>query len=738
MVKTSAPNTNRIMLPAPKSGTQSSSPQAIHKLPPVLRLQWAPAWFYSALEWLGKVYYDANNTAQSFNTYMAGSDVDPYAQIGSTRLFLIVRLGAEFRLSIAPDAASSAPAADGTLYPNTDEGIREMYLALAGSHVFASVKYCYIPGRIGSDLDPSASGRLASLGGPLENGYDAATGLRAVVLGSAVSQVVPVDDFIKRNNEQIYNPSPVIVPLVTALVYDLSKYNTLGATTFTLPTIYSRDRISAGTDMVSKAGQTVVFAGGPGFDDASAIALQLENTSTVTVNGIVFTTFTFDKATVVTAATMGSKVETGIAELTYHSLLPSSVFANQQFLGFYRDNGWTNTLGIPIWDYGVSNKLFTAKTDNPVTPVTIFDPATSFLNGGSLQNVVQSLGAASYLYAWDILYAMIQEATTGQDAQGVGLAATAAALNFAVSANSSNTPIVDKLDVPILATVTTTPVVFNPPVPEGDRPPIQIDAANGMFLPRQQVIGGGGNTPKPTTPGPITVQAALSASIPREALDGTHISSIESGTVFPLQPLGAGQIFQSLTAGTIVNLMERHNLDAAFPWYDLPIANLGVGFREGVAYVLSLSSNTLSVRGSDGFTASIEWQAPDAMHTFVGSTVYGASTTSVRLYPKLSLPLPPPAVGTQGVLQGETYNIRFTFGGKTSSYDLLDSNQVPIARQVSVSSPQPTDNSSPRPGDLYFGNFTGGDTEMLVWSVPVSDGCSRGPARRRLRRHHDP
>ena len=55
--------------------------------------QWAPAWFYSALNWLGKMYYDANNVAQIFSSYMAGSDVDPYEHIGSTRLFLIVRIG---------------------------------------------------------------------------------------------------------------------------------------------------------------------------------------------------------------------------------------------------------------------------------------------------------------------------------------------------------------------------------------------------------------------------------------------------------------------------------------------------------------------------------------------------------------------------------------------------------------------------------------------------------------------
>jgi hypothetical protein len=51
----------------------------------------------------------------------------------------------------------------------------------------------------------------------------------------------------------------VIVPLVTALVYDVTQHNTLGATTFALPTFYTRDRIATGTDYVSKLGQTALF-----------------------------------------------------------------------------------------------------------------------------------------------------------------------------------------------------------------------------------------------------------------------------------------------------------------------------------------------------------------------------------------------------------------------------------------------------------------------------------------------
>src|SRR5260370_29204953 len=111
--------------------------------------QLAAAWLYSALNWLGKTYYDANNVPQRFNLYMAGSDVDPYAQIGSTRLFLIVRVRESFRLSIAPDTDSTPIASEGTLYPNSDEGIREKDLALMASPVFPPLKCCSRPCPIG-------------------------------------------------------------------------------------------------------------------------------------------------------------------------------------------------------------------------------------------------------------------------------------------------------------------------------------------------------------------------------------------------------------------------------------------------------------------------------------------------------------------------------------------------------------------------------------------------------------
>jgi hypothetical protein len=711
-IENQAASVSGIVRPAPTRSVLRAREELIgHGIPFTRLQQWAPAWLYSALNWLGKTYYDANHVAQSFNSYLAGSDVDPYEGVGSTRLFLIVRTRESFRLSIAPDANSTASPAEGTVYPNTDAGIREMYLALAASPVFASFKYCYVPGRIGLDLDPKRAE------GGLENGYDPASGLRAVVLGSAVSQVVPLDDFIKTHNEQIYDPSPTIVPLVTALVYDVRQHNTLGATTFTLPAFYTRDRIAAGTDYVSKLGQTVLFAGGPGYDDRAATALHLKSTGLVALGGVPFTTFTFDTAKVVTTSKVGSKVQTGVNELTYASASPGSVFASQQFLGFYRDNAWTTCLGVPIWDYGTSNAHFTAASAAPMSPVTVYDPTHAFLNGGSLQNVVRKLREATYLYSWDVLVGMINQAATGDVDRGVGLATTAAALDFNLSSNAANAPIVDQLQVPVVVTVTTTPNDVARQVHRGDRAVVGI-ANNGVGR-LDQIIGRGANAPSPVKQAPVTVQAGLTASIPREALDGTGINSIEIGTAFPEQSLGAGAAFKSLASSATVNLMQRHNVDPPLPPYDLPITKLGVKFRSGISYVLTLTGKTLSVRGSDGSTATASVKSRDAIHTFVGAMMFDASIASVRLYPKLTLSLTAPAVGTHGVLQGETYSVRFTYGGKTSAYDLLDATQASIAKAVSASSPKATDKSSPRPGDVYFGSFVGGDARMSVWSVPI-------------------
>jgi hypothetical protein len=740
MAKKPGPNASQIVLPSPKP---------IAKLPPLKFIsrpaqklqvqQWAPAWFYSALNWLDKSYYDASNVLQSFSSYMVGSEVDPYARIGSTRLFMIFLFDDFFRLTLAADANSTAPMSGGASYPNTDEGILQMYTDLSASPIFGFVKWCYIPGRIGVDLNPNPTG-----GNP-GGGYDPATGLRAVVLGSAVSQVVPLDDFLKTHNEQIYNDSPAIVPLVTTLVYDVTQYNTLGATTFVLPVCYTRDQLSAGSYYVNKFGasttlagkpvnygQTVLFPGGPGYNDAAATPLKLNTTAVVSTAGHNFTVYTFDTAKVSTISTVSPKVQTGIMSLTYAGDSPASIFANQQIVGFYRDNKWTASLGIPIYDFGASNANFTASARALNAPVNVYDPTHPFLNGGSLQNVLQKLVQARYLYRTDQLVSILDTAIAAKDTDtGAGLAVTAAKLDFNMN-SAPAAPIVDQLFVPVVASVTTTPpaVIFpllfdtltaTPTATPAAVREIGSLAINGVAGIRPQpVIGGGGNNPSQNQPGPVTVEVGLRASVPREALSGTGITSIEIGTAFPEQALGSGAVFQAAKTGTVVNLMERSK--PALAPFDLTIAAAGLTFTAGIYYVLSAVGTSLTVRGSDGSLRSSVLTAsssPDPSHTFVGAMVYGSSITSVRLYPKLQLTLPAPAVGTHGVVQGGLYSVRLTFGDSNSQYDILDETQTAVDSNISVPNPKPSDKSTPQQGDIYFGSFIGGAGQMAVWSVPV-------------------
>jgi hypothetical protein len=195
-------------------------------------------------------------------------------------------------------------------------------------------------------------------------------------------------------------------------------------------------------------GQTVVCAGGPGYNDAAAKALKLETTAAISTQGRTFTTYLFDTATVVTVSTFSPKVAAGIISLTYAAASPARVFANQQIIGFYRDATWNECLGVPIYDFGANNSSFTAASATLDAPVTIYDPAHPFLNGGSLQNVIRSLAAATYLYSPDRLVAMLDTAIAVKGTnRGAGLSVMAAALDFTLSSAPAG-PIVDHLAVP--------------------------------------------------------------------------------------------------------------------------------------------------------------------------------------------------------------------------------------------------------------------------------------------------
>jgi len=734
MINPPFPGVSRTVVPATQPSTQSGA----QRLPVTYKplpypgpypgpgpQQWAPAWFYSALQWLGKPYYDAGNIQQTFNQYLAGSDVDPYARLGATRLFVITQEPAGFSLTLAEDAQSDAPTSGGTSYPVSDQGIRQMYLALSASAIFPSVKYCYIPGRIGSDLDPTpATFAAASALDGLATGYDPATGLRAVVLGSAVSQVVPLNDFLTTHNEQIYNDSPAIVPVVDALVYDVTQYNQPGATTFLLPVFYSRDQVSPQNFYVNKlatstqvsgvsaaCGQTVIFPGGPGYNDAAATALTPGGSAHTVIGGVTFTTYAFATASVVSIMpALGSKAQLGVISLTCSAPSPMRAFAEQRIVGFYRDNKWKTCLGTPIYDYGGQNASFTAAAQPLQDPTLLYDPANPSLNGGSLQTVVHKLLQATYMYSPDDLARTLKRAIAAGD---TGFTVTTGALEFNPSPASA-AAIADHLAVPVAATITTTPPVIQIPQPVGG-------ILTGKFSPSLlQIIGGGANNPQPVQLSPSTFHTGLTAFVPQEALSGTGILSIEIGTAFAQQPLGDGAAFQA-AAATTVNLLDRHSDTPALAPCNLALATAGVKFTAGVSYVLSLTGSTLTVRGSDNSTASSQpvLSAVDPNHTFVGAMVYTAATTSVLLYPRLRLAFAAPAPGAHGIVQGSQYSVRLTLGAANSSYDLTDSTQTAIDSNISIPTPAPADSSRPQPGDLYFGSFLGGSSEITVWSVPV-------------------
>jgi hypothetical protein len=391
----------------------------------ILRQQiWAPAWFYSALNWLSRTYTDANNAQQSFGPSMYGSDVDPYAQLGSTCLFRITqqRNSAYFTLYLAQDTGS-APLGAGNTYPNTDDGIKGMYSALSASSVFSAVKFCYIPGALGSDINPTAY--TAVTPSSLQSGYDPATGLRVIAQGSAVVQVVPLDQFQTSHNEQIYDTTPKIVPIASSLVYDVTQFNQLGATQFLLPVFYARDRVQGSyyvnkiggaitiNNQTAQCGQISVYAGGPGYNASTATQLAAPTVAA----GQPLSTYTFSNngIIVVSSVNPGSGVNAGITSLTYSTSSPAALFANQRLVGFARSSGWQTSLGIPIFDYGSGNSSFAVPPSvAQLTPAAIYNPTTPFLNGGSLANVVRSLLQATYLYPPGKLVSILSTATTSQ------------------------------------------------------------------------------------------------------------------------------------------------------------------------------------------------------------------------------------------------------------------------------------------------------------------------------------
>ena len=123
--------------------------------------------------------------------------------------------------------------------------------------------------------------------------------------------------------------------------------------------------------------------------------------------------------------------------------------------------------------------------------------------------------------------------------------------------------------------------------------------------------------------------------------------------------------------------------------------------------MLSLTGQALTVRGYDGSTATsvVTGSTANPAITFVGSVIYAPATASIRLYPKLSLTLPAPAVGAYGVEQGVTYSVRLSVGDGSSQYDIVDATQTVLHANIAVPNPTAGNNPNPQQGEVYFGSF---------------------------------
>lgn len=453
------PNTVTHQPSQPVQPSSSEAPiSSIHPMQPPLTphinfATWAPVWLYSALGWVGKSYYDASAVQRTFSFGLCGSDVDPYVSLGSTLLFFISQAGnGGWAVTFGADMLSiqqggMALNSNVPTFANTDAGILAMYRFLVGSPVFSKLKYCYIPSHIGNDIVP---GFVLDT---LSPGYDPDTGIRVLESGNAVSQLVPLAQFTSAGNEQVYNESPTIVPLSTALVYDVTQHNVVGARVFTLPTYYARDQVSPGVYCINKfgsprqvfglptvqCGQTVTFPGGPGYVDATAVSLNAQGGSGRPIPdsgnpGLTWTTYSYDTATVVTTSTLGPKVQLGVVALACSSFLPSEAFSQQQIIGYYQKKEWATSLGLPIFDFGMANGSFSATLQDPADPTLVYDPAHPFLNGGSIQNVLSTLAHASYLFGERLLISLLRDGSTNAGHNsGAGLGVATAALDFHLS-----------------------------------------------------------------------------------------------------------------------------------------------------------------------------------------------------------------------------------------------------------------------------------------------------------------
>ena len=512
---------------------------------------------------------------------------------------------------------------------------------------------------------------------PWRDGYDPATGLRVIDYGSAVAQAVPVSTFLTSGSVQSYSPTPRIAPLCLSLVYDIRDHRGPGDMAFSLPTVYTTDTVEDGNTYANRlSGVTEPLA----------------------------------------RPTQGPDP---IGVLTYTGASPRADFAHQTITGFHREADWTTCLGTPIYDYGPADASFTATSGAYAAPVVVFDPADSPFNGGTLPAVLDAVRRASTLSNDEQLLGILRSSVTAGESGG-GLIATTADLAFDLS-SAAGTAAVDRLDVPVVATVTVDPPA-SPATRVARREPI------GHLPGEVSVPIGGVNAPPPPAT-PTTSEVSLNGFVPSEALAGTGILGIPADTAFLPQTLGDAVTFAT---GPIMLDLTAAPGRSPTP-FTLDPATLDVPLLIGAQYVVATAGTAATVRGPDGTvqTLTLAQAPPDPDRRYVGAFVACQAGTSgsaiMTLYPLTSLTLPLPAPDGAAIRRGASYQVRLTYAASGhSAVDVFGADGTAVATSLTGSGAQPADGSRPRSGDLYFGGFVGGDAIATLWSVPVLAALDAG------------
>lgn len=233
VVAKSVTTSKPLIIPSQNTLEISTGIDRIISFPPIF-LHSAPAWFYSAC------YLAYNNSRNSnFDTVnvVFGSEIDPFdpqnTNLGNTQLFCLFIQDGTYRLYIAQDRFSAAynpliKEISGK-FTSGNSPIDTIYRTIAASSIFNCIKFCFVGTYMPTGIIPSDR-YLRQLVKP---GYYPDSGIKAVVEGMGISQIVPLTyipgtgsnpgTYKYNQNAPVYNDDPTITPIVNVVMYPLIR-----------------------------------------------------------------------------------------------------------------------------------------------------------------------------------------------------------------------------------------------------------------------------------------------------------------------------------------------------------------------------------------------------------------------------------------------------------------------------------------------------------------------------------